>query len=110
LIVLIIEKPGNSNQSPVISDRVPGFDFEKTILLQTHPGAVAVKLQRARRALIGKDRERGIENAVKRPALVPSSSLSTECVSSSRCQIQPPEGDRLSRLEIPHGALALMRS
>ena len=82
----------------MISDRVPAFDFEKTILLQTHPGASAVKLTRARRALQGEDFERGIACARKRTALVSISSLSTECVSSSRCQIfgsrKPEDGNQ----------------
>ena len=43
LIVLIIEKLRTVISEQLSVNRVQTFDFEKTILLQTHPGSTAVK-------------------------------------------------------------------
>jgi hypothetical protein len=75
LIVLIIEKPDAKRQLDVIPQPFCNcrtvFPIEKTILLQTHPGAAAVKLQRARRALIGEEFWRGIACAYSAPRPCP---------------------------------------
>ena len=94
LIVLIIEKP-----SPQPSCKLRFVSpIEKTILLQTHPGALAVKLG-PRLVLY-----------TTSASLAPVSGfkirfrLSTECVSSSRCQIRSAEAPRHRKLFLREGA------
>ena len=93
----------------MISDRVSRLRFRKDHFASNTSGGRSGQASAREESSTGQGPWDEESETLARPALVPFSSLSTECVSSSRCQIQATSA-RLSRLEGPRRALALTGS